>query len=37
MKLRAESVLTEMGLSFKSEINISGRFVDFLIGDNILL
>ena len=37
MKLRAESVLAEMGLSFKSETNVSGRYVDFLIGDNILL
>lgn len=32
MKMRTEAVLFDMGLSFQSEINISGRFIDFLIG-----
>lgn len=32
MKMRAEAVLVDLGLPFQSEINISGRFIDFLIG-----
>lgn len=31
MKMRAEAVLVDLGLPFQSEINISGRFIDFLI------
>jgi very-short-patch-repair endonuclease len=37
MKMRTEEVLVELGLSFQAELEVSGRFIDFLVGDDVVL
>jgi very-short-patch-repair endonuclease len=37
MKVRMEQSLTGLGLRYQSETNVSSRFIDFLIEDDIIL
>jgi very-short-patch-repair endonuclease len=37
MKIRVESVFILLGLKYRSEVEISGRYIDFLIEENIIL